>query len=59
MTNVISSQLNVNMQKLVITTDGGIFDGTIQMRVYDRKDVQMVVDSLKAINGIEEIKQIK
>ena len=58
-TNVISSQLNVNMQKLVITTDGGIFDGTIQMRVYDRKDVQMVVDSLKAINGIEEIKQIK
>ena len=58
-TNVISSQLNVNMQKLVISTDGGIFDGTIQMRVYDRKDVQTIVDSLKAINGIEEIKQIK
>ena len=58
-TNVISSQLNVNMVKLIISCDGGIFDGTIQLRVYDRKDVQMIIDSLKAINGIEEIKQIK
>ncbi len=58
-TNVISSQLNVNMQKLVISCDGGIFNGTIQLKVYDRKDVKIITDSLKAINGIEEIKQIQ
>ncbi|MBR0117445.1 MAG: bifunctional (p)ppGpp synthetase/guanosine-3',5'-bis(diphosphate) 3'-pyrophosphohydrolase [Prevotella sp.] len=59
LTHVISSQLNVNMQKLVITTTDGIFDGTIQLKVYERKDVKIIMDSLKAIEGLEEIKQIQ
>ncbi len=59
LTHVISSQLNLNMQKLVISTTDGIFDGTIQLKVYERKDVKIIMDSLKAIEGLEEIKQIQ
>ena len=57
-TGVISSQLNVNMQKLVISCNDGIFDGTISLRVYDRHEVEIIIDSLKAINDLKEIQQI-
>ena len=59
LTHVISEQLNVNMKKLVISCDNGIFDGTIALSVHDREDVTLIMDSLKGIEGIEEIKQIQ
>ncbi len=57
-TGVISSQLNVNMKKLVISCNDGIFDGTISLRVYDRHEVEIIIDSLKAISDLKEIQQI-
>ncbi len=59
LTNVISQQLNVNMKKLVISCEEGIFDGTIELSVHDREDVTLIMDSLRGIEGIEEIKQIE
>ena len=59
LTHVISEQLNVNMKKLVISCEQGIFDGTIELSVHDREDVILIMDSLKDIEGIEEIKQIQ
>jgi GTP pyrophosphokinase len=58
MTNVISSQLSVNMKRLVISCEDGIFDGTIELNVHEREDVSLIMESLKKIDGIEEIKQI-
>ena len=59
LTHVISYQLNVNMKKLVISCDQNIFDGTIVLSVRDRDDVALIMNSLKDIEGIEEIKQIQ
>ncbi len=59
LTHVISEQLNVNMKKLVISCDQNIFDGTIVLSVRDRDDVTLIMNSLKDIEGIEEIKQIQ
>ena len=33
-TQVISSQMNVNIHKILITCEEGIFEGTIEMRVH-------------------------
>ncbi len=57
-TGVISSQLNVNMQKLIVTCNDGIFDGTIELKVYDRHEVQVIIDALKDISDLKEIQQI-
>ncbi|MBQ4632801.1 MAG: bifunctional (p)ppGpp synthetase/guanosine-3',5'-bis(diphosphate) 3'-pyrophosphohydrolase [Prevotella sp.] len=57
-TKVISEQLNVNIHKIVISCDQGIFDGTLELLVHDRDDVQIIMTNLKAINGLQEIKQI-
>jgi GTP pyrophosphokinase len=57
-TGVISSQLNINMQKLVISCKDGIFEGTIEMKVSDRNEVNRIIKSLRKIKDLKEINQI-
>lgn len=56
-TQVISEELNVNIHKIVIQCDEGIFDGSLELRIHDRDDVKNIMDKLKNINGLQEIKQ--
>ena len=58
-TGIISHQLNVNIHKVTITCDDGIFDGTFELRVHDRSDVKVIIDGLKTIEGIQEVAQIQ
>lgn len=57
-TSVISNQLNVDMVKMVFSTQDGIFDGNIDLRVHDRKDVSDIIHSLRQIEDLKEITQI-
>lgn len=56
--DVISDQMSVNIHKITITSDGGIFDGTIELRVHDRDEVKTIIKNLKTIKGLQEISQI-
>ena len=56
--DVISGQLNIDMRKLVISGEEGVFDGTIDLRVHDRNETQEIVDKLKDIDGIHEVQRI-
>jgi GTP pyrophosphokinase len=55
---VITSQMNVNIHKLTIGSDDGLFDGSIELRVHDREDTKSIMDELKKIEGIQEVTQI-
>ena len=55
MTAILSQQLNVNIKRLNIQTDGGIFRGDIQLEVHDVSDLQAICRDLKRIEEIEEI----
>ncbi|MBR6842065.1 MAG: bifunctional (p)ppGpp synthetase/guanosine-3',5'-bis(diphosphate) 3'-pyrophosphohydrolase [Prevotella sp.] len=57
-TQVISSQMNVNIHKLTITSEEGIFDGSIELRVHDRDNVRAIMHNLKAIPDLKEISEI-
>ena len=46
-TQVISRQLNVNIRKLTIETEDGIFEGKIQLWVHDVDDVKTICNNLK------------
>ena len=48
-TQVISRQLNVNIRKLAIETNDGIFEGKIQLWVHDVEDVKTICNNLKKI----------
>ncbi len=56
--DVLSDQLGVNIRKITITSDNGIFDGTIEMQVHDRKDVEMIVESMKNIKDMQEVQSV-
>ena len=57
-TQVISNQLNVDIRKLTFTTEDGIFEGWIDLKVHDRDDVKSIIVSLKEIEDLKEISQI-
>ncbi len=54
-TDVLSKQMNVNIRKLNIATQDGIFKGEIQLEVHDVADVQTICRDLKKIDEIEEV----
>ncbi len=55
--SVISSQMNVNIHKFSITSEEGVFEGDIEIRVHDREDVKTIIDQLKKIDGLQEVTQ--
>lgn len=58
-TQVISTQLNVNMRKLNIETNDGIFEGKIQLWVHDVEDVKELCMNLKKIENIKQANRVE
>ena len=57
-TSIISSQLNVNIHKFSITSEEGLFGGSIELRVHDREDAKIIMDKLKKIEDVKDVSQI-
>ena len=57
-TRVLSNQLSIDIRKLMFTTEDGIFDGSIDLRVHDCEELEQIKDSLKSIEGLKEISRI-
>ncbi len=57
-TALISNQMNINIHKVMITSEEGIVDGVFDLRVHDREDLKVVIDGLKKIEGLQEVAQI-
>ena len=58
-TQVISRQLNVNIRKLTMETNDGIFEGRIQLYVHDVDDVRTICNNLKQIQNIKQVSRIE
>ena len=46
-TRIISEQMNINMHKVVLSCEEGIFKGTLEVRIHDKDDVKAIIESLK------------
>lgn len=55
---VISSRMNLNIHKVTINSDEGIFDGSIEVKVHDRDEVRDIMENLKGIDDLQEVMQI-
>ena len=58
-TEIISQQLNVNIHKLHIESNDGIFEGRIQLYVHDVDDVNTICNNLKKIENIKRVTRIE
>ena len=59
MTEIISQQLNVNIHKLTIESNDGIFEGRIQLYVHDVDDVNTICSKLKKIENLKKVTRIE
>ena len=54
-TEVISQKMNVNMNKLVIESKEGLFEGTISVMVHSLNDLENIQKGLKKISNITTV----
>ena len=52
----ITTEFHINMRAINVSSEDGIFKGTMELYVYDRSELE---DLLKAIRKIENIKEVK
>ncbi len=55
---IISNQMSVNIHRLTITSEDGMFDGSIELRVHDRDDVKEIMNNLLKIEDLKDVTQI-
>jgi GTP pyrophosphokinase len=58
-TNIISSELKVNMTRINISVNNGIFEGTIDLFVHHTKDLNNLILKISNINGIDNVKRVE
>lgn len=58
-TTIISAELKVNMTRINISVNNGIFEGTIDLYVHHTKDLNNLILKISNINGIENVKRVE
>lgn len=53
--SLIASSFGINMRKVQLSTDEGLFEGYIELLVKDKKNLENMVKALQATNGIQEV----
>jgi len=58
-TNIISTDLNVNMKAISFEANDGIFEGKVVVLVHDTGHLSTLIDSLKAVEGVLTVDRIE
>jgi guanosine-3',5'-bis(diphosphate) 3'-pyrophosphohydrolase len=58
-TQVLSRQLSVNIHKLDIESNAGIFSGKLQLYVHDVSDVRQISNELKKIPNVQAVTRVE
>ncbi len=54
-TRGISVVMGINMRKLVLTCDKGIFEGQIELLVHDRTSLERMIEHIQKLDGIQSV----
>lgn len=59
MAQLITGELNINIRELHIQSHDGIFEGHISIYVKNIDDLNMIIEKVGKIKGIEKVKRVK
>lgn len=54
-TQCISLGMGINMRKIQMGMDGGVFEGYVEMFVHDKKNLDKLIADLKKLNGVQDV----
>jgi GTP pyrophosphokinase len=57
-TQAITNEFSVNMRKLVIDTNDGLFEGTIEVSIHDMDDINKLSTRIRKIKGVKSVKRV-
>jgi guanosine-3',5'-bis(diphosphate) 3'-pyrophosphohydrolase len=58
-TTIITKDLSVNIRNISLSSHDGIWDGTIDLYVHNRKDLNNLLMNLSKIKGVESVKRLE
>jgi GTP diphosphokinase / guanosine-3',5'-bis(diphosphate) 3'-diphosphatase len=58
-TNIISTDMNVNMRAISFEANDGIFQGKVVVLVHDTNHLSSLIDKLKALEGVLNVDRIE
>ena len=56
-TNLISGELRINIAAITIEAKEGLFEGNIRLYVHDKEELDVLVQKLKDLKGIESVER--
>jgi GTP pyrophosphokinase len=59
LTDIIADRLNVNIRKLNIESHDGIFEGFIELYVHDLEDLNILINTVQQIKGMDSVKRVE
>jgi GTP pyrophosphokinase len=59
LTDIIADRLNVNIRKLNIESHDGIFEGFIELYVHDLEDLNLLINTVQGIKGMDSVKRVE
>jgi GTP pyrophosphokinase len=59
LTDIIADQLNVNIRKLNVESHDGIFEGFIELYVHDLEDLNILINTVQNIKGMDSVKRVE
>ena len=54
--DLISNTFNINIRKITITTEQGIFEGNLEVGIYDLDNLHIIIENLRSIEGIKDVR---
>jgi len=54
-TDIISKELQVNIQSITVSSIAGAFEGSIILYIYDTAHLETLIEKIKEIKGIEQV----
>ena len=58
LTKVISSQMNVNIQSISLSSDAGIFYGQVTVVVQNNTILKKLIENIKTVDGIDKVARV-
>ena len=58
LTKVITADFNINMRTISIHSHDGIFEGTISIYVRDIENLNVLLDNIRRIKGVDKVKRL-
>jgi guanosine-3',5'-bis(diphosphate) 3'-pyrophosphohydrolase len=55
---VISSQMNVNIKSISLSSEAGIFNGQVAVVVQNNTILKKLIDNIKKVEGVDKVTRV-